>query len=148
MGQQNVVDIAPVVHHEHDARIFDNVLVETSLWADPDVVERCGDPGRQRNAYPEVEEGVERRYDLTGVTLHPGHRDCHGDTVLTGVDLSGLEKLGVAGKAVDQSPAPGQLECRQLDAPASHLLDDLIGPLPEEPADSWHQPPRRKNAAE
>jgi len=62
MGQQDVVDIAPVVHHEHDARVFDNVLVqggETSLWADPDVVERSGDPGRQRSADPEVQKGVE-----------------------------------------------------------------------------------------
>src|SRR3712207_4388874 len=125
MGQQDVVDVAPVVHYEDDARVFHSGHVqggETSLWTDPDVVERSGDPGRQRNADPEVEEGVERRYDLTGVTLDPDHGERHGDTVLTGVGLSGLEKLGVVGKAVDQSPAPGQLECRQLDAPVSHLL--------------------------
>src|SRR5919112_2030559 len=151
MGQQYVVDIAPVVHHEHDARVFDNVLVqgrETSSWADPDVVERSGDPGRQRNADPEVEEGVERRYDLTGVALDPGHRDRHGDTVLTGVDPGGLAQPRVVGKAVDQSPAPGQLEGRQLDAPAPHLLDDPVGPLPEEPPDRWNELSGNQNCAE
>src|SRR5918998_558390 len=84
------------------------------------------------NADPEIEEDVERRYDLTGVTLDPGPGDRYRDTVLTGVDLGSLEKLGVMGKRVDQSTAPGQLEGRQLDAPASHLLCDPIGPLPEE----------------
>jgi hypothetical protein len=100
------------------------------------------------NADPEIEEDVERRYDLTSVTLDPGHGDRYRDTVLTGVDLGSLEKLGVMGKRVDQSTAPGQLEGRQLDAPASHLLCDPIGPLPEEPADGGHQPSLRKNAAE
>src|SRR5919112_3904796 len=113
MGQQDVVDVAPTVHHEDNAHVFDRVLIqgrETSLRADPDVVERFGDSTRQRNADPEVEEDVKRRYDLTGVTLDPGHGDRYRDTVLTGVDLGSLEKFGVMGKTVDQSTVPGQLE--------------------------------------
>ena len=62
------------------------------------------------NADPEIEEDVERRYDLTGVTLDPGPGDRYRDTVLTGVDLGSLEKFGVMGKTVDQSTVPGQVE--------------------------------------
>jgi hypothetical protein len=102
-----------VVHYEDDARIFVQDLVqgrETSFRVDTDVVEGRGDPGRERDPDPEVQERVEGGYDLTRIAPDPGHRKGHRDAVLVGVSLGGPEQLRVVGEAVDQGPPPGQLE--------------------------------------
>ena len=140
-GDQNVIHVAAVVHHEHQRRFGrhggDSLLVDV---ADANPIHELGAVLRQPVADAEIDVGIEGRHDLAGVNFDPRHDGGAGDVLGLRLRLHRCLHARVVQQAIDQHSALRQFERRDLDIePRVDLFDDPVHPAAKIPAHAREQ---------
>ena len=143
VGDNHVVHVAAVVHHEDDAGAGldagERLVVRIT---EAHAVEAFHRPSREVIADAKVGVGVEGGHDLPGVALHLPAQHLARDAGGLGLGLDRLHHVRVVGELVDQHPALSLLKRRDLQLePGVHLLDHAVESAAQEPARARHEDP-------
>ena len=143
VGDDHIIHVAAVVHHEDDAGAGldagERLVVRI---AEPHAIEALHRPPGDVIADAEIGVGVEGGHDLAGVALHlPAQHLARGAGGF-GLGVDRLHHLGVEAELVDEHPALGLLEGRDLQfQPRVDLDDHPVEAAAQEPPHARHQDP-------
>ena len=143
VGDDHVIHVAAVVHHEDDAGAgFDaGERLDVGI-AEAHAVEALHRAPGDVIADAEVGVGVEGGHDLAGVAFHLPAQHLAGRAGVLRLGVDRLHHVGVVAELVDEHAAPGLQEGRNLQLqPRVDLLDHAVETAAQEPARARHQDP-------
>ena len=141
VGDDHVVHVAAVVHHEDHA----GAGLDAGQRLVVGIAEAHAIEGLHRTpgdviGDAEIGVGVEGRDDLAGVALHLPAQHLARRAGGLSLRVDRLHDLGVVAELVDEDPAPGLLEGRDLQLqPRVDLFDHAVEAAAQEPARARHQ---------
>ena len=141
VGDDEVIRIAAVIHHKHDARVGRDAGQRGVVGiAEADAIEQLQQAPGEGIAKAEIDVDVERRDNLTRIALDLAQQ---GRSRLLGLLRLGLDRLhdrGVVRQAIDQHLAFCPLEKRDLQGEAGiELVDHTTGAPAEKPSGAGHK---------